>query len=109
MRADLRRVAASGEDGARFGRKRRGSTRRRQLAREDVGDERLRRGIGRLEDDEAERSEQRLEPARERARHAGARLPRGPERAHHIRGEFRALQRRLEFPERLPDAFVQPQ
>ena len=67
---------------------RRGAAGGAELAREEVSDERLGRGIGRVVDDQPVRPEQRLEPPREGVSHANARPVGGAKRREEPFGEL---------------------
>ena len=73
----------------------------------DFGRQRLCRGVGRIEDDEAAWSQNALQPARERVRHSGARLITAAKVVEKCRRELRCWQRRLQVGDRGVDRFVQ--
>ena len=100
-RLDLRRVAELPHQRAGVARQLRGATGILQFAREDVGDKRLGRRIGGIEDDHAMPAEQIVEPAgkRRRDRRAGGVAPR--QRVERLASEFRRRERRRELAERV--------
>ena len=100
-------MSASRERIARRLGERRGAAGSPELAGEEIGDERLGRGIRRVVDHQPMRSEQRFEPPGEGVGHADLRPVRGTKRGHEPLGELGLAERAGEFVEAVLDAAVQ--
>ena len=107
LRVDLRVIAARREIGAGERGELRRLARRGQLAREHAADERLRRRIRRVVDDEAAIAEHLFDPAAERVGHAEARRVGAPQPRNHRLAEFRRGEQAFDFVEGFEDGVVE--
>jgi hypothetical protein len=81
--------------------------RHRQLAREDLADERFRCRIGRIVDHEPARTQNLFEPAAERIGHPGARRVGAPQRRQQRFLEFSGRKNRAQIRERFVNAVIE--